>query len=82
MSDSPLRFCLTCRAMAVLVLAGGIALAFSGLGGTLEQKSPGAASVTANIADAEPILFFAPDERRPAGFAAPHFSEPGFYGEI
>lgn len=82
MSDSPLRFCLTCRAMAVLVLAGGIALAFDGLSGMLEQKNASAASITGSMTDAEPMLLFTPDQRRQSDFGAPRFTETGFYGEI
>lgn len=78
MSDEPLRFCLTCRAMAVLVLAGGIALAFNGLGGTLDQVN----SSSATMVEAEPIMLIIPDERRPIGFDGPRVSETGAYGEI
>lgn len=78
MSEEPLRFCLTCRAMAILVLAGGIALAFNGLGGTLDQVN----TSSAIMVEAEPIMLIAPDEHRPTGYDGPRFTETGNYGEI
>ncbi len=78
MSEEPLRFCLTCRAMAVLVLAGGIALAVNGLGYTLEQVNTGSAIMV----EAEPIMLFKPDQSRSTGSYAPHFIETDAHGEI
>lgn len=78
MSDTPLQFCVTCRALVVLVLAGGIALAFDGLGGTLEQKN----ATSANLAGAEPIMLFEPVEHQPVRYPGPLPGEFGIYGEI
>ncbi|HMB12082.1 hypothetical protein [Saliniramus sp.] len=78
MSKEPLRFCLTCRAMAVLVLAGGIAIAANGLGGTLEQVNTGSAVMV----EAEPIMLFEPDTSHSTGSYAPHFTETNTHGEI
>jgi hypothetical protein len=77
MSDAPFRYCLLCRAMAVLVLAGGIALAFDGLGGTLEQATSGP-----TVVEAEPIMFITPDERATSDYAAPLLMQERHYGEI
>jgi len=78
MSEEPLRFCLTCRAAVVLVLAGGIALAANGLGYTLEQTNTGSAIMV----EAEPIMLFETETSRSTGSYAPHFTETEAHGEI
>lgn len=78
MSEGSLRFCFSCRAMAVLVLAGGIALAVDSLGGTLEQIHY-RSTVTAK---AQPLMLFEPDRSRSTGSYAPHVNETDAHGEI
>lgn len=78
MTDAPFRYCLACRALAVIVLTAGIALAFDGLGSTLERKS----GIERDMAVASPIMLIEPTDTASSPYPGPSFPDAGPYGEI
>lgn len=78
MTDAPFRYCFACRALAVIVLTAGIALAFESLGSTIAQR----AHINQDIAMAQPIMLIEPAGLSPSSYKGPPLSDAASHGEI
>ncbi len=78
MTDAPFRYCFACRALAVIVLTAGIALAFESLESTIAQR----AHLQQDIAMAQPIMLIEPTDAASSTYPAPRFLEARRHGEI